>query len=376
MVDPEHRQSSATLDDRVRSARDRLVADVAPRRPDVGRIRRRARRPIVAAAASLVFAAGVVVAWANDDNEVVTVAGPEPAERETVPGAVQFSDVEDAARRTQECIDGAGYNATEPGYDTDLRSFTFGVESPDNAAAGAIRQCVNEHYQPVSDLWLGATNQREQEREQAVEEAVLRCLAAAGFDVEGLTAEAVDRLEAEAPGVREDCLAEALSDSTGNSLPTTPAEAISPSGGDVPPLPEDSAVTTTVPSSVETSWGPLAVVEGPPTGRRAVIAGTLNITNECVTLTGPDGTETLLVWPSDGTGWSPDARTISYVAGEGRALLRHGDEVSFGGGGSSAGEDGRDGPAWVDSIANWESRPDPSCPMDSHWFVGALGEQR
>jgi hypothetical protein len=117
-------------------------------------------------------------------------------------------------------------------------------------------------------------------------------------------------------------------------------------------------------------WGPLAVASGPPSGAEALITGTLSVTEACVLLIS-GGEETLLVWPDQGTTWNGVNQTIEYDDGEHSVVVSDGDEVAFGGGGSSVNEDGLDSSEWVASI-NWTSAPDPSCLRDVRWSVGDL----
>jgi hypothetical protein len=107
--------------------------------------------------------------------------------------------------------------------------------------------------------------------------------------------------------------------------------------------------------SPDDTWGPLAVVSGPPSGQEALIAGSLHIGEHCVTLDEGADETVLLVWPSEGTSWDPQSEVIEYSDGD-RTVAE---------GGLTASE-------WIDSVDGWASEPDPSCPADVRWFVGAL----
>jgi hypothetical protein len=121
-------------------------------------------------------------------------------------------------------------------------------------------------------------------------------------------------------------------------------------------------------------YGPLAVVAGQPSGNEALISGTLKVTSDCVFL--QSGSEdVVLVWPEEATDWEPDSATISYGSGRERVKLAGGDEVSFGGGGSSVQEDGLKAAEWMRSV-KWVSQPASSCVTDTRWFVGDLVEHR
>ena len=120
-------------------------------------------------------------------------------------------------------------------------------------------------------------------------------------------------------------------------------------------------------------WGPLAVLEGAPSGDEALIAGSLHIGEHCVTLDeGADEPTVLLVWPSEGTTWNSQSRVIEYTDGDRTVELSDGDEVAFAGGGDSTEEGGVTATAWIGSLDGWASEPDPSCPADVRWFVGGL----
>lgn len=117
------------------------------------------------------------------------------------------------------------------------------------------------------------------------------------------------------------------------------------------------------------SWGPLAIVPPPEASGQALIAGTLKVTDECLLLD-ERGEDVLLVWPADRTRWNPESKTISFETSDGRTVtLADGDEVAFGGGGSSVEEDGLSAEDFVAGV-EWVSEPAPSCVMDTRWFVG------
>ena len=139
-------------------------------------------------------------------------------------------------------------------------------------------------------------------------------------------------------------------------------------GGDRGGSNEAADAATTDPAR---SWGPLAVEPPPEGSATALIAGTLKVTDECVLLD-ERGEDALLVWPAHRTRWNPDSRTITFETGDGQAVtLADGDEVTFGGGGSSFEEDGLSGEDFVARI-EWVSEPAPSCVMDTRWFVGEV----
>jgi hypothetical protein len=121
-------------------------------------------------------------------------------------------------------------------------------------------------------------------------------------------------------------------------------------------------------------WGPLSVVPGAGSGGEALIQGTLRITDDCVFLD-EQGDDVLLVWPADRTTWTPETRTISFERTDGQAVpLADGDEVTFGGGGSSVDEGGMEPEDWVAAI-EWVSEPPSACVTDTRWSIGDLVDQ-
>lgn len=103
-------------------------------------------------------------------------------------------------------------------------------------------------------------------------------------------------------------------------------------------------------------WGPLAVAEGSPTGKEALLSGTIEISDKCVFLWN-GGERSLLVWPSKGTRWDGASRTIRYTAA-GSVKLRDGDVFSVAGGG-------------VDERSiEWAVEPDASCLASNRDAVG------
>ena len=123
------------------------------------------------------------------------------------------------------------------------------------------------------------------------------------------------------------------------------------------------------------AWGGLAVFDGPPSGDEALSTGTLLIEENCVVLiSGTDNSRSLVVWPSEGTTWDPDSRTITYTDGESSIELANGDYFSVGGGGDNPEEGSLSAAEWAASLDGWVSKPQPAClsSVDSWWFVGGL----
>ena len=120
----------------------------------------------------------------------------------------------------------------------------------------------------------------------------------------------------------------------------------------------------------ERPWGPLAVVQGAG-GEEALIAGSLQVGDRCVLLD-ERGTDVLLIWPADRTGWDAESETITFESTTGEVvILGDGDHVALGGGGSSVEEDGLSAGEFVAGL-DWVSLPAPECVVDTRWFVNEL----
>lgn len=120
-----------------------------------------------------------------------------------------------------------------------------------------------------------------------------------------------------------------------------------------------------------TGWGPLAVVSAEQGGDGALIEGVLNIDDACVLLD-ERGDDVLLIWPDELTTWDGESQTIMFESASGEVVAFHdGDQVSFGGGGSSLAEDGRSSEEFVGSI-EWVSEPKARCLVGTRWFINEL----
>jgi hypothetical protein len=124
----------------------------------------------------------------------------------------------------------------------------------------------------------------------------------------------------------------------------------------------------------QTRWGPLAVVDV-ESGAEALSAGTVRITDACVSLEEVGNGASLLVWYDERTTWNVEEREIVLQNRDGgRVTIRDGDEFTFSGGGGSLAESGIPGDEWI-ADTDWVSKPDPDCPNDSHWFVNEIVPQ-
>lgn len=132
-----------------------------------------------------------------------------------------------------------------------------------------------------------------------------------------------------------------------------------------------TACGSAAPTNGSAELGPLAVVPGSEAGDGALIRGRLQIDDRCVLLD-EQGEDVLLVWPADRTAWNADDGTVTFVRNNGQATsLKDGDQVSFGGGGSSREEDGLAADEFLAGI-DWVAEPAADCVMDTRWFVYEL----
>lgn len=133
------------------------------------------------------------------------------------------------------------------------------------------------------------------------------------------------------------------------------------------PQPLSSEPATVEPGA---AWGPLAVAMS-GTGAKALIGGTLEITDTCVFLT-RDGEGDLIIWSAAQTAWDEASRTIVFRNRDGAIhRLVAGQQVSLGGGGFSQGEDGRPPGEFLAGI-DWANPPRPECVTPVIWSVGEV----
>lgn len=71
--------------------------------------------------------------------------------------------------------------------------------------------------------------------------------------------------------------------------------------------------------SPEEVWGSLAVVSGGDGSDAALIAGTIPVGGGCVLLD-EQGSDVLLVWPSDRTSWDPVNEVVSFESLQGTTV--------------------------------------------------------
>lgn len=115
-------------------------------------------------------------------------------------------------------------------------------------------------------------------------------------------------------------------------------------------------------------FGPVAVVAGESgDDMEAAVRGSLSITPECVLLE-TDGAEIMLLFREGQVSWDAEALQLRFEAENGTLTLADGAEVVFGGGGSSASEDGASTEDYV-AQREWVNRPDESCWREVRWEV-------
>lgn len=118
----------------------------------------------------------------------------------------------------------------------------------------------------------------------------------------------------------------------------------------------------------EARFGPAGVVSGQRgDDMEAAIRGTLSITSECVLLE-TAGQEILLVFREGQVSWDAEALELQFEGEKGTVTLADGAGATFGGGGSSASEDGASTADYV-AQREWVNRPDERCWRDARFEV-------
>jgi hypothetical protein len=99
--------------------------------------------------------------------------------------------------------------------------------------------------------------------------------------------------------------------------------------------------------------------------------GTLRITETCVVLI-TNGGAMVLVWPADRTTWNAGQGAIAFANDDGSTMTAgDGDYVVLGGSADSFEDGGVTPQEWLVQTP-WVQAPDPTCPLDTRWWVGAL----
>lgn len=102
---------------------------------------------------------------------------------------------------------------------------------------------------------------------------------------------------------------------------------------------------------------PLALYPGSPEGHSARLKGTLELDGGCLYISGEGGERWLAAFPSPGTTWSPEDRSVRL----GDKVLQVGSRGGFAGGESKGGE----GISWVQA-------PGKECDGSKIWLVTSL----
>lgn len=103
---------------------------------------------------------------------------------------------------------------------------------------------------------------------------------------------------------------------------------------------------------------PLALYPGSPEGNQARLQGTLEMDGSCLYISNPGGERWLAAFPSPGTSWDADTRSVQI----GDKALRIGSSGGFTGGEVSSGPD----------AIQWVQAPGNGCDGSKIWLVTAL----
>lgn len=121
-------------------------------------------------------------------------------------------------------------------------------------------------------------------------------------------------------------------------------------------------------------WGPMAVTSD-GNGDMARTEGVLRIADKCVRLEQTNDTSAILVWSEHQVTWDAANRQILFRNRDDTVVgLRDGQPLVAGGSGESLSESGTsaESRSWDEFLAllHWVAEPNPTCPVDSYWFVG------
>lgn len=105
---------------------------------------------------------------------------------------------------------------------------------------------------------------------------------------------------------------------------------------------------------------PLALYPGSPEGHNARLRGTLEIDGGCLYISNEGGERWLAAFPSPGTSWDPENRSVQV----GGKVLQVGATGGFAGGEISSGT----------GAIQWVQAPGKECDGSKIWLVNALVE--
>jgi hypothetical protein len=103
---------------------------------------------------------------------------------------------------------------------------------------------------------------------------------------------------------------------------------------------------------------PLALYPSSPAGDAALLRGRLELEGPCLYIRGEGGERWLAAFPSPGTSWDPEDRSVRV----GDRVLRVGGTAGFGGG-EAKGEPG---------ALSWVQAPAASCDASRIWLLTSL----
>jgi hypothetical protein len=162
------------------------------KRPGIPRPLRRARRALC----TLVICAALASGGCGAD------PAPSQSQRADV---IRFADLKAAAQSAATCMQNRGLRPLPPKYD--IRAFTFSFAWRRSRRADASGDaCVNERYEPVNQAWQEAHAGQIDALDRELRRMVIACVRRQGHDIRRLTAEAVDDLGTQAPGLRARCI--------------------------------------------------------------------------------------------------------------------------------------------------------------------------
>ncbi len=136
-------------------------------------------------------------------------------------------------------------------------------------------------------------------------------------------------------------------------------------GGSDPDIATSTGVQQPGDADPSPEWGPTAIAATAAPGTE-LIAGILEISDDCVVLNERGHRQVMLEWPKDRRGWNSDDRTIKFTTGAGPVIeLRDQDRVTLSGTLRSppmAHRDPHTAPPWTGDArsSSRTHRPEPS----------------
>lgn len=136
-------------------------------------------------------------------------------------GSVTFAELEAAAARTVQCLEENGLSDVTANYDAENYSFGFewalpGDSSADPSSSEIERgeavavECARQHLDAVAAAWQEMHRAEIEAANRAFEQRIIRCLREQGIEVTELNPTTVGQIDADHPGVRDQCFNRAL----------------------------------------------------------------------------------------------------------------------------------------------------------------------